>query len=135
MKKLFFVIFNSYYKYNNYRDNIATSFTVCGLFALSIFCLSISALTIFSVLSNNYYKPPKFNFFSSILGTAVCLVISYLLFFYKDKHKEIFEMYKDDAYLTSSVPYRLGNGFLILCMLSPFILVLIRNKIILGRWV
>lgn len=63
------------------------------------------------------------------------VILTWLLFYRRNRYHEIFRRFKDDEFSDSSLAKILGWTFLIFSILLPFIFALLRNMIYLGRWV
>lgn len=134
MFKLFYIIYNSYYKHGNYRKDIP-KLTVFGIFLVFTYSLIVLIFDIGKIISDPHTKNvgASSSLFYLIVGTAVLLV--YLLFFNKEKYKMIYEKYKDDTFLNSKKAKVIGFFTIIFVILAPMILWIVRNKIAFGYWV
>ena len=133
MNRLFYVIYNSYYKDGEFKDDIP-SLTVGGIFLVSFFSIGLSISTIIGLINPDYEKiklGEVFTFFSLFFyGTLV-----YFLFYHKKRYRFIYERYKNDEFLNSKLAKRIGFFFVVLFILSPIILVAINTKITYGWWI
>ncbi len=134
MNKLFYIVFNIYYKNGNYKNDIPT-LTVGGIFTVFFFCLTLlfygMAMTIINPNLRSYgvNKPVSF-----AIGIIMSVIV-YFLFFYNKRYMIIYERYCDRPSLNSRTAKVIGLSIIILGLLSPFVYALISNKILLGRWV
>ncbi len=133
MNKLFYIIYNSYYKHGEYKNDIP-SLTVGGIFLIFFYSIIKSVLIIVGWINPVYYqinfdKPLRFLFFV-LYGFIV-----YFLFYYKKRYKSIYNMYKENEFLNSKKGKILGFCSVILVIVLPIILGIVRNKIVHGYWV
>jgi len=135
MNRLFYIIYNSYYKHGKY-NNDNPSLTVGGMFL--VFFLSICLDIAFLI---KLMEDPLFLNFPKKSKPIMLLVISmfgsivYFLFFYNQKHHKIYEIYKEDVFLNSKTAKYLGFFIVFFTIVSPLIIGLIRNKIYFDYWI
>ena len=132
MNRLFYIIYNSYYKNGEYKDD-TPSLTVGGIFLICFFCSGLSILNIIGWVDPLYYhmKLSKTTVFLEIIlfGSIV-----YFLFYHNKRYQRIYEKYKEDAFLNSQLAKFIGFFIVILIMISPFMLALVHDRIFLGHW-
>lgn len=134
MNKLFYIIYNSYYKHGKYKkDN--PPLTVWGIFLVFFFSFSYSIAIIIGWINPLYYRLPKINKPMMLLVTVFFGTIVYFLFYHNKRYHKIYETYKDDVFLNSIIAKYLGFFIAFFIILSPIFLGLIRNKIFLGHWI
>lgn len=133
MIRLFYIIYNSYYKHGEYKDDIPT-LTVGGIFSVSFYCIELSIINIIGFI-NPLYQKMKISGFKSFLISIISLVIVYFLFYHKKRYDKIYERYKDDIFLNSKTAKYFGFIIIVLIILSPFLLAMLQNKILHGYWV
>ena len=135
INKLFYIIYNSYYKHGEYKNDIP-SLTVGGIFTMCFFSISFLIVMIVGLIDNplHYHlsilSKPILSFITILFG-----IIVYFVFYHKKKYKKIYETYKEDVFLNSQFAKYLGFSISIFVILSPLILGLVRNKICFGYWV
>lgn len=135
MNKLFYIIFNSYYKHGEYKnDNPAL--TVGGIFTVFFFSIALSALMISNL--SNYPINPLIPNFSKPIIILICTffgAIVYLLFFYNNRHLKIYEKYKEAIFLNSKLAKRLGFFIIFFIILFPLLIGILCVRIYLGHWI
>lgn len=133
MDKLFFVIFNSYYKDNQFKND-NPPLTVGGLFTAMFF-----GIYMFFCYSYIYYididarQGP-----SKALGYIIALlsfITTYVVFFWNKRYLSIYEKYKDNAYLRKKSTKFLCFFLIFSLIVCPMFIILIRNKIVFGNWI
>jgi glucan phosphoethanolaminetransferase (alkaline phosphatase superfamily) len=134
MNRLFYIIYNSYYKHGEYKND-NPSLTVGGIFMGCFFCIALSILNIIGWINPLYYRLPKLSKPILFLITILFGIIVYFVFYHNKRYQKIYETYKENIFLNSKRAKYLGFLITILIIISPFILALVRNKICLGHWV
>lgn len=130
--KFFYMIYNSYYKHGDFKNDHPT-WTVGGLFTYLVFSLVLLANVFIirwtdkvSILgSNSQHKYSLFELSpAKMIGLAGFAVI-YLLFFFRKRYEDIYEKYKEDEFLNSTKAKRIAYTVLISIYLAPFIIPLL----------
>jgi hypothetical protein len=135
MNKLFYIIYNAYYKHGEYKNDIP-SLTVGGIFSIFFFSIGYSSLIIIKLINDPFFLHlPKLSKPIMSLITILFGIIVYFIFYYGKKYQKIYETYKEDVFLNSKLAKGLGFFFVFLIILSPLIIGLIRNKIYFSYWV
>ncbi len=134
MYKLFYIL----YKHYNIKSNGSSGGGALGTFGillLTFFCLFLSFEVLIGIVVEPYSRKMFFN--KDLTMTIFCgLSISiYLLFFHSKKHLRLYTKFKEDAFLNSRQAALLGWITVVFLILSPFILILIKNKVFFGNWV
>ena len=136
MDKFFYIIYNSYYKHGDFRNDHPT-WTVGGLFVFLIFAIillldlflirfSQNSISIFPIENHHKYSlfepsPAK------IVGLAGFAVV-YFLFFFRKRYEDIYEKYREEEFLNSKKAKRIAYTVLISIYLAPFIIPLLLGK-------
>ena len=132
--KLFYIIFNSYFKHGDYKNDIPPV-TVFAIFMMAIFCLGLCLLCAGYLIRdpNHFVKhKPLYGYHLWFVASAV---INYHLFYHKKRYRRIYEVYKDNL-VYDTLLYRVAAFIVIvLLILSPFIMALFYNKLHSGHWV
>ena len=76
--KLFYIIYNAYYKHGEYKNDIPP-LTVGGIFLGCFFSLGLLSYVILGWGNPIYYKVPKINKPTMLIFTMVGLLIYFLL--------------------------------------------------------
>lgn len=135
INKLFYIIYNSYYKHGEYKNDIP-SLTVGGIFLGCFFSISFLIVIIIGLIDDPlHYRLPKLSKPILFLITILLGIIVYFVFYHKKKYKKIYETYKKDVFLNSQFAKYLGFTISFIIIISPLILGLVRNKIFFGYWV
>lgn len=128
LTKLFFIIYNTYYRNGNFKNDIPP-LTVGGIFLIFFFCTGMSIhatlrlLEINSLASTDVMSPR----FATVIVLG-SVVTTYTLFFMNKKYTIIYEKFKDDIFLNSFFGKVLGFLIVILGIILPFVLAYIRLK-------
>ena len=132
--RLFYIIYNSYYKHGNYKNDIPP-LTVFGLFAVALFSLGLCFIYAHYLVKD----PDHFIKHQPISGKTVWMIgslfLTYFLFYYNKRYKKIYEKYKHiTAY--DSVQYKVIAFIIIFTLIcSTIIMGLVYNKLHFGWWV
>ena len=93
MDRLFYIIYNSYYKHGKYKNDIPP-LTVFGIFCIAV--LSLATTIIYNIYLFNdpwYFRNNRFpTGFTWLFGLSV--VLTYFMFYYRRRYKRIYEKYK-----------------------------------------
>lgn len=135
MNKLFYIVYNSYYKHGQFKNDIP-SLTVAGIFAIMFFSLILFGLFIIGWIYPEYAyaKISKSNKSIHHFIAIFCCLVTYFAFYYNKRYIKIYQTYKDSEFLNSSTAKFQAFLFIVLVILSPIILALIQNKVTLGHW-
>ncbi|UFH47404.1 hypothetical protein LNP27_05035 [Flavobacterium galactosidilyticum] len=136
--KLFYIIYNAYYKHGEYKNDIP-SLTVGGIFLGCFFGIGLSISTIIDLM-DPVYDPvnktlSKPSTLTSILAVIFYGSIVYFVFYYNKRYRKIYETYKGDVFLNSQFAKYIGFTAVIIIIVSPLIISLLYNKICRGYWV
>ena len=131
--KLFFIIYNSYYKHGSYKNDIPP-LTVFGIFTIAFY--SVWALIVdiihWSIDENFYIKrTPHLDNRWYILGGAV---ITYFLFYFNKRYKKIYLKYKENKLLDSKSVKVLGFTIMVFFILLQLIVIVIYENFRRGNW-
>ncbi|WP_396168845.1 hypothetical protein [Flavobacterium sp.] len=133
MNKLFYIIYNSYYKNGAFKDDIP-SLTVGGIFVVFFY----SVFKFFLILIewfNPIYSTMKLGKTFVYISIGLYGILVYFLFYHKRRYRFIYERYKNDKFLNSKLAKRIGFFFVILMILSPIMIVAVKTKITYGWWI
>lgn len=103
--KLFFIIYHSYYRKGNYKNDIPP-LTVDGIFTISCFGIIISCKALYergiNIPAQKMEKP-------MVLLVLFCTaIVVYLFFFFKRRYIKIYQKYVDDKFLSSKMAKIIG---------------------------
>jgi hypothetical protein len=133
MNKLFYIIYNSYYKNGAFKDDIP-SLTVGGIFVVFFY----SVFKFFLILIewfNPIYSTMKLGKTFVYISIGLYGILVYFLLYHKRRYRFIYERYKNDKFLNSKLAKRIGFFFVILMILSPIMIVAVKTKITYGWWI
>ena len=130
----FYIIYNSYYKHGSYQNDMP-AFTVFFIFAIAFFCQLFFLRVVFRIIDNPYHRTLGMSRMEIYALSLLSALIIYFLDYYKKRNLLIYEGYKNNLFANSSLGKFVGWAFMGLSILSPFIFLLIRNKIYFGHWV
>jgi len=133
MDKIFYIIYNSYYKHGNYKKDIPIV-TVGGLVLFGLFSIFVAIFMLIYWIQTPYAKFPHANRFFMLFCTVLFGTITYYLFFYNERYLKIYDKYKSNVFLNSFTAKFFGFSILIIIYLIPFIICFARNLIVLGSW-
>lgn len=133
--KWFYIVFNSYYKHGNFKNDHPT-WTVGGIFTFAVFTIILTLTMIYGFITGDYKTPDtkRYGTLEPSPGKVMLLigfVIIYFSFFYKKRHLQIYEKYKEDEFLNSVKAKRIAFLLVILVYLLPIIVPIFVHKVIL----
>jgi hypothetical protein len=132
MNRLFYIIYNSYYKNGEYKDDIP-SLTVGGIFLICFFCIRLTVWAIMGLVNTPYHHAKTSN--STVMVEIIAYgIIVYFLFYHNKRYRRIYEKYKENTFLNSKMAKRLGFMIVILIIVFPFVLGLVSYRILSGHW-
>lgn len=135
MNRLFYIIYNSYYKHGEYKND-TPSLTVGGIFLIFFYSIGSTGLIIIRLINNPLFRhSPKLGKPIQLLITIFYGIIVYFIFYHNKRYQKIYETYKEDVFLNSKLVKHLGFFIVFFVILFPFIIGLVRNKIYFGHWV
>lgn len=129
---IFYVIYNSYYKHGNYKND-NPPFTVFFIFALTFFCQLLFLVEFYRYVQDPYIRSIGSKSIEPFLA-LLSLISTYLVFYLNRRYEVIYNEHKDDLLANSFLGKFIGWSALIFFILSPFLLTLIRNKIYFDAW-
>lgn len=132
MNRLFYIIYNSYYKNGEYKDDIP-SLTVGAIFSICFFCIRLTVLAIMQLVDPSYHHA-KTSSPTVMLEMIVYGMIVYFLFYHNKRYQRIYEKHKNDIFLNSKIAKYLGFFIIILIIVFPFVLGLVSYRIVSGHW-
>lgn len=133
MDKLFFVIFNSYYKDNQFKND-NPPLTVGGLFFgmfFGIYMFFCYSYILYHDIENRVGVTREMDCLLGLLG----FITTYIYFFWNKRYLIIYEKYKSDTFLRKKSTKFFCFFVVFFLILSTMFLVLIRNKIVFGNWI
>jgi len=118
--RLFYIIYNSYYKHGKYQNDIPP-LTVFGIFCMGLLSLIFTIFLCVYHLKDPYYfrhnpQPP-----GQGVIFIISIIITYFAFYYKKRYKEIYNKFKDISSYDTKHARFLAFSFMILLILSPLI--------------
>ncbi len=127
MDFIFYIIYNSYFKHGNYKNDIPP-LTVGGIFTVVFFCLTllIKGIRAYVLYGNVPFAGFEKNH-APIVG-FFCAIAAYLMFYRNKRYINIYNQFKDNQFANSWPGKILGWMAIILLMLSPFIFTSIRKN-------
>ncbi len=103
INKLFYIIYNSYYKHGEYKND-TPSLTVGGIFLVFFFSIGYSGLIIIKLLNDPFFLYlPKLSKPILILFTILFGIIVFFMFYHNKWYQEIYLTYKEDVFLNSKL--------------------------------
>ncbi|MNK14814.1 hypothetical protein D3C87_329450 [compost metagenome] len=130
MDYIFYIIYNSYYKNGNYKNDIP-ALTVGGIFTVVFFCLVqlVNYVRAYLLHDDNVAKNGLgFSKMTVMLIAWGCALLVYLVFYYNKRYIKIHNQFKDNAFANSWPGKMVGWLAIALMMLSPFIFISIRRN-------
>ena len=130
--KIFYIIYNSYYKHGEYKNDIPP-LTVFGIFFYSIYSIIMLTVTFIDFIfdSKTYFSHGNQTFFKFVM----CGLITFFAFYYRKRYQAIYNRYKDNGFYNSKKAKFLAFTFIILVCLSPMIFAILSVRIKQGVWV
>lgn len=134
MDKLFYIIYNTYYKKEEHERGVSPT-TLFGIFTIAFFCLGLCFLFgAYLVQDPDHFIKHKPTAGTNILVIASA-VTTYFMFYHKKRFLVIYDKYKDNP-VYKTLPCRiLAFTIVFLLIVSPFIMGLVYNKLHTGHWV
>lgn len=132
MNKLFYLIYNSYYKDGEYKNDMP-NLTVGGIFIVFFCSLFLSGVLLISKLYPTS-KHESENKIWLILLILLSSLFTFIRFFYKKKYQQIYNQHKSNSALNSFTGKVIGFTIVILGIISPILCSFLANKLINGRW-
>lgn len=133
MDKLFFVIFNSYYKDNEFKND-NPPLTVGGLFTAMFFGIYMFFCYSYIIYQDvNARQGPTDTL--AYLMVILSFSTTYFIFFWNKRYMNIYEKYKDNVTLRKKSIKYFYFFLIFFLILSSLFLGLIRNKLVFGNWI
>lgn len=133
MDKLFFVIFNSYYKDNQFKND-NPPLTVGGLFTVMFFGIYMFFCYSYIIYQDaNARQGPTDTL--TYLMAFISLATTYFIFFWNKRYMTIYEKYKDDSSLRQKSTKFICFFKVFFLIMCPLFLGLVRNKLVFGNWI
>ena len=130
--RLFYIIYNSYYKHGNFKNDIPP-LTVFGLFCMALFSITLCFVYAFYLISDPTYfrhNPP--------LGKSIyfiaSIVLTYLGFYRKKRYKTIYDRFKHIQSYDQLPVKILAFTIVLLVIISPIVGAFVFNRIYFGEW-
>lgn len=133
MDRLFFVIFNSYYKDNQFKND-NPPLTVGGLFFGLFFGIYVSIYYCYIFYIDIEVRQGPTDSAVFLLG-FLSLLTTYFGFFWNKRYLTIYEKYKDDIALRNKITIFFCFFLVFFLILSCLFLIAIRNKLVFGNWI
>jgi hypothetical protein len=133
MNKLFYIIYNSYYKHGEYKDDIP-SLTVGGIFTISIFSVARFFSDLIGWFKPSYFEAKQSNIITVLLTFLYGLIV-YILFYHNKRYQKIYAKYKNNTFLNSKTAKFIGFSLVIIMIMSPIFLAALHTKIKYGWWI
>ncbi len=127
MDFIFYIIYNSYFKHGNYKNDIPP-LTVGGIFTVVFFCVILLIKGIHSYYSYGDIPARSFGKVYNIAIGWMCAGLVYLVFYHNKRYIKIYHRFKDNQFANSWPGKILGWMAIALLMLSPFIFTSIRKN-------
>ncbi len=132
--KLFYIIYNKYYKHGEYKND-NPPLTVFGLFFIATLCLVYLAYLVPKVtVDPTAYEQHRLRAPHNVIF-ILGLTITYFSFYYQQRYKRIYEKYKEDTRLDSISVRVTAFVIIYLAILSPFIFIILWIRIHQGMWI
>ena len=123
----FYIIYNSYYKHGNYKNDIP-SLTVGGIFTVTFFCLVLLVKGIYSYCLYGNVPFTGFEKNNVLIVGFLCATLVYLVYYHNKRYIKIYNRFKDNAFANSWPGKIAGWLILFLLMASPFIFISIKKS-------
>ena len=132
--RLFYIIYNKYYKHGEYKNDIPP-LTVFGLFLAAITALLLLMYIIIKLaIDPTSYQQHRVKFPFGLIF-IIGLLITYFSFYYRQRYKIIYEKYKDNLNYDSLQIRIFAFVIVYLTIFSPFIYGVLWIRIYQGMWV
>lgn len=133
MDRLFYIIYNTYYKHGEYKNDIPP-LTVFGIFCVAICSVGICIIFGYHLIQDPLYFRHKRQSGGNGFWFLCSVVITYFTFYHNKRYRIIYDKFKD-IHQFDNLTYRVtAFVFMILLIFSPIIFGLIYNKLYFGEW-
>jgi len=130
--KLFYIIYNSYYKHGKFQND-NTPLTVFG-----IFCIATNSLIMTLVSSVYLYGDPLYLRKNHLPHRGIYLitsiVLTYFAYYHKKRYQHIYERYSQNKTYDALYSKVAAFSAMVLLIVTPFIFALLYNKLYFGSW-
>ena len=130
--KLYYVVLSHYSRKTDHKVDTPV-ITVFFIFSLILCCLSLLGITISVVLKDPESRNLGISKDEGLLILAISCGTVYLAFVRNKRFLKIYARYRQDKFLNSKRGRWVYGCVLYFLILSPFIFMLIRNRIIFGH--
>jgi hypothetical protein len=130
--QVFYIIYNAYYSHGRHNKNHIPGLRVFGIFSVMFFCQALFVYGLIAVMrdrNTSMVGPNETGF--RLLG-LLSVLVTYFLFYYNKKYVAIYYQYKENSLANRTERKIAAWAFIILSILSPFIFLMIRNKLHFG---
>jgi len=133
MDRLFYIVFNSYYKHGTYKNDIPP-LTVFGIFCIAIFSNLLLLRDVILLLNDPmYFRTHKA---SSIIPYLIAsAIITYFTFYYKKRYVKIYERYCHITLYSGILAKIIAFATIIFLISLPVLFALLYNKFYFGNWI
>ncbi len=129
MDFIYYIIFNTYYKHGNFKND-KPPFTVFFIWLLCFFCITLSLKTIYEIVYlGPYYKGKGFGKYSKYLIGILCGTLVYFMFYFNKRYVNIYLKYRNNHFANGLVAKLFTWFFVIFLIASPFLTIFLRNLI------
>lgn len=130
--KIFFILHNAYYRDGQYGKDETPNLTVCVLLGSVLF----TWLVVFMALAPHFgFEKPALAKLNTHLAGFGCLLVVYFSFYFRGRHKRIYDRYKDQRKLSTRTARVIAYISTFLLIVLPFILMIIVQRIDNGEWI
>lgn len=132
--KLFYVIL-SYYSRNTEHKIDTPGITVFFIFSLVFCCFTLLVITVLNVLKNPESRNLGISKTDGYLILSISCGIIYFFFIRNKRYLKIYSGYRSDLFLNSKSGRLVYWCMLVFLILSPFIFMVLRNRLVFGHWI
>jgi len=133
MDRLFYIVFNSYYKHGTYKNDIPP-LTVFGIFCIAIFSNLLLLRDVILLLNDPmYFRTHKA---SGIIPYLIAsAIITYFTFYYRKRYVKIYERYCHITLYNGILAKMIAFTLMIFLISLPILFALLYNKFYFGNWI
>ncbi len=132
--KLYYVILNHYSLKTEHKIDTPV-ITVFFIFSLVLCCFTLLVITVLTVLKNPESRNLGISKTDGYLMLSISCCIFYFFFIRNKRYLKIYSRYRSDMFLNSENGRLLYWCILIFLILSPFIFMVLRNRLVFGHWI
>lgn len=134
LDKLYYVILSYYYSKTEHKKDTPV-ITVFFIFSLVLCCFILLVITMLNVLKNPESRNLGISKTDGYLILSICCGIIYFFFIRNKRYLKIYSRYRSDVFLNSKCGRLVYWCMLVFLILSPFIFMVLRNRLVFGHWI